>query len=309
MTRNLQFVIVGAALVAAATGAYVLARPPPDVPMLALAQPAGHDRGIVLAQLTQAPAPLAAPVVTFAEVGAFSPAQRLAIESVVRDYLLANPNIIREYLLTNPEVLEEAVAALEAKKRDAQQVQQVAALATYRDKLENSDRHVVLGNPEGDVTLIEFFDYNCTFCKRSLADVDRLMAEDPNLRVVLKEFPVLGPGSIEAAQVAVAVNLVAPDKYSAFHDMLLGGQAPASTDRALIVAEAVGIDVTKVRVQLADTATIERALEESFEIADALGLSGTPTYVLANEVVVGAVGYDALKARIDAVRACGSTVC
>ena len=244
-----------------------------------------------------------------AAAGPFSEAERAAVEAIVRDYLTTNPNVIRDYLLANPEVIRDAVAALEQKQVEAQQQQQRVALAQYREQIENSARQVVLGNPDGDVTLVEFFDYNCTYCKRALADMDRLLSEDSNLRLVMKEFPVLGPGSTEAAQVSVAVNMVAPEKYREFHEMLLGGQAPANADRALAAAEAVGIDIAAVRAAMQQEEEINLTLEESFALADALGLTGTPTYILANEVVVGAVGYDALKRRIDSVRACGATVC
>jgi protein-disulfide isomerase len=167
---------------------------------------------------------------------------------------------------------------------------------------------VVLGNPSGDVTLVEFFDYNCGYCRRAHADMTRLISEDGKLRVVLKEFPVLGPASMEAAQIAIAVNIIAPEKYGEFHDKMLADRAQASANRAIAVAESMGIDGAKLREAVKND-TVGKTIEEVYSMANALGLTGTPSYVLGDEVVVGAVGYDELKSKIDAVRACGSTVC
>ncbi len=116
------------------------------------------------------------------------------------------------------------------------------------DELFNSPREVVLGNPKGDVTLVEFFDYNCAYCRRAHADMKQLIAEDPNLRVVLKEFPILGDGSVAAAQVAVAVLLTAPDKYAAFHDELITEPGQVDGAKALAVAVDLGMDADKLKV-------------------------------------------------------------
>lgn len=134
--------------------------------------------------------------------------------------------IVRDYLLENPEVIREALEELE--RRDIAKADEARAqtLSSVSDILFNSTRQVELGNPDGDVTLVEFFDYNCGYCKRAMADMDRLLKEDPNLRVVLKEFPVLGQGSVEAAQVAAALNHIAPAKYAEFHRELMGIPGP-----------------------------------------------------------------------------------
>ena len=212
------------------------------------------------------------------------------VEAIVRDYLLANPEIVRDAL----EALEEKATAAEAAQR-----QQV--LDDRRDLLENSETQIVLGNPEGSVTLVEFFDYNCGYCKRALGDMLDLMAEDPDLRVVMKEFPVLGPGSLEAARVSMALTLAEPDKYLAFHERLLSAEEPAGEDTALAAAEAVGADMDMLRLRLEDPAVLE-AIRESYSLADALGLNGTPSYVVGDSVIVGAQGYDTLKDAVDTAR-------
>lgn len=209
--------------------------------------------------------------------------------------------VIREYLLQNPEVLQEAIAVLEARHNEAEAKSRNQALGQIKPLLD-SPRGVVVGNPKGDVTLVEFFDYNCGYCKRALSDLQELIKEDPNLKVVLREFPVLGPGSVEAAQVAVAVRMVAPEKYMEFHQALLTGRGQADRAKALAAAKQVGIDPALIQKQ-ASSPELNATLDESMKIAEALSLNGTPSYVVGDDVVVGAVGFDKLKAAVAATRA------
>ncbi len=215
--------------------------------------------------------------------------------------------IVREYLMANPELVRDAIAALEQKQQNEQNEQQSKAVAENRDKLLNSANQAVIGNPDAKVTLVEFFDYNCTYCRRAQADMRKLL-EDKDLKVILKEFPVLGPGSVEAARIAIGVQRVAPEKYGEFHDKLLSDNAPASEARALAMARSLGLDADKIAAASKDEA-VGKNIDEVYALANTLGLTGTPSYVIGDEVVVGAVGYDALKAKIDSVRACGATAC
>lgn len=226
----------------------------------------------------------------------FTDGQKAAIESLVHDYILAHP-----------EVIQEALVKVEEKRRADEEAARKAAVASIGDQLYNSPNQVVLGNPDAKITLVEFFDYNCGYCKRALGDTLALM-EAPDVRIVLKEFPILGPGSVEAARVAIAVKEHAPDKYLEFHKALLGGKGQADEKRALAVAEDLGIDVPTLKASLKDE-TVSKTLDEVYGMANKLGLSGTPTYVIADEVVFGAVGADELKAKIDSVRACGKATC
>ncbi|MFG1463538.1 DsbA family protein [Xanthobacter sp. DSM 24535] len=209
--------------------------------------------------------------------------------------------IIRDYLLKNPEVLQEAITVLETRQQQAENAGRKDALKAMKDLVFNSPRGVVVGNPKGDVTLVEFFDYNCGYCKHALSDMNTLIKADPNLKVVLREFPVLGPASVEAAQVAVAVRMVAPEKYLAFHQALLGGKGQADRARALAVAKEVGIDPALLQKQ-ATSPELNATLDESMKIAQALGLNGTPSFIVGDDVIVGAVGADKLKVAIDAAR-------
>jgi len=230
--------------------------------------------------------------VTAASAQTFSEPQRGEIEKIVRDYLLKHP-----------ELLQEVMAELEKKQQTAEAEKARAAVKTHAEALFNSPRQVTLGNPQGDVTFVEFFDYNCGYCKRALGDMTALMGKDPKLKVVLKEFPVLGPGSVEAAQVAVAVRMQdkTGKKYLELHQKLLGGRGQVDKAKALAAAKEIGLDMARLDKDLKSD-EIGKTLEESMKLAEALGLNGTPSYVIGNDVVIGAVGQAALSQKIQAAR-------
>ena len=167
----------------------------------------------------------------------FSGAQKSEIEK-----------IIREYLVANPEVLQEAIAALEKKQAADEAEKHQAAVKDNAQAIFNSPRQVTIGNPQGDVTFVEFFDYNCGYCKRAMVDMMELMKHDPKLKVVLKEFPVLGPGSVEVARVAVAVRMQdkTGKKYLDFHQKLLSGRGQVDKARAIAAAKEAGLDVARI---------------------------------------------------------------
>lgn len=228
----------------------------------------------------------------------FSDVQRGEIERIIKDYLIKNP-----------EVLQEAIAELEKKQAVAEAAKHQAAIKDNAQAIFNSPRQVVVGNPQGDVTFVEFFDYNCGYCKRALDDMMEIMKNDSKLKVVLKEFPVLGPGSVDAAKVAVAVRMQdkTGKKYLEFHQKLLSGRGQVDKARAMAVAKEVGMDVARIERDLSSD-EVRASLEESFKLAEKLGLNGTPSYVIGNEVVVGAVGLTTLKEKVNTAR-CGKATC
>src|SRR5436309_1062569 len=228
----------------------------------------------------------------------FSEPQRTEIEKIIKDYLLAHP-----------EVLQEAMSELEKKQQVAEAEKARSAVKNHSEALFNSPRQVVLGNPQGDVTFVEFFDYNCGYCKRALSDMVELMNKDPKLKVVLKEFPVLGPGSVEAAQVAVAVRMQdkTGKKYFDFHQKLLGGRGQVDKAKALAAAKEAGLDMARIEKDMKSD-EVSKTLEESLKLAEKLGLNGTPSYVIGSNVVIGAVGLDKLKENINTAR-CGKATC
>jgi len=232
-----------------------------------------------------------------APVRAEAPLDKAAIEKIVHDYIVSHP-----------EVLEEAMAALEKKQAAEASAGLAKTLQEKKSVLFDSARQVTLGNPDGDVTLVEFFDYNCGYCKRALPDMLTLLDKDPKLRIVLKEFPVLGQGSTEAARIAVAVNRIAPKKYLDFHKRLLSARGPADHAKAMDAAKEAGVDMKALEAALADK-EVAATIEEVYGLAQSLGLSGTPSYVVGNDVVPGAIGYDKLKARVAEARCTLTKAC
>ena len=233
-----------------------------------------------------------------ASAQSFSDSQRGDIETIVRNYLLAHP-----------EVLEEAMAELSKRQAAADSEKHEASIAKNAETIFNSPRGVTVGNKDGDVTFVEFFDYNCGYCKRAMADMLDLMKSDPKLKVVLKEFPVLGPGSVEAAQVAVAARMQDPagKKYLDFHQKLLGGRGQADKAHAMAAAKEAGFDMAKLEKDISSP-EVRATLEENFKLAEDMGMNGTPSYVIGKQIVVGAVGLEGLKEKIGIAR-CGKASC
>jgi protein-disulfide isomerase/sulfite exporter TauE/SafE/copper chaperone CopZ len=236
---------------------------------------------------------------TVAQAGAelFSSRQRDEIE-----------RITREYLIQHPEVLQEAIAALDRRQQAADAEARGEAVKAQAATLFNSPRQVVIGDLQGDVTMVEFFDYNCPYCKRALTDMVDLLKTDTRLRIVLKELPVLGEGSTEAAQVATAVRMqdATGRKYLEFHQKLLGGRGQANRARALAVANEVGLDMTRLEQDMASD-EVKATIAESLKLAEALGINGTPSYVIGSDVIVGAVGLEALREKINTARSNGAS--
>jgi protein-disulfide isomerase len=240
----------------------------------------------------QAAPPMQAPAAETPAVPGFSSAQTHEIESIVKNYLVQHP-----------EVLQEAMDALDKRQKEVDAEKARSTIKEDKATIFNSSHQVVLGNPQGNITMVEFFDYNCAFCKRALPDMLTLLKTDPDLKFVLKEFPVLGPGSVEAAHVAVAARMQDPSgkKYIEFHQKLLGGRGPADKVRALAVAKDVGFDMARLEKDM-NSDEVKATIEENMKLADELGVSGTPTYVVGDEVVIGAVGIDELRDKIKSER-------
>lgn len=215
--------------------------------------------------------------------------------------------IVREYLLNNPEILEEAFTALQTKRQAEASAARVGALDAHRETLLHSPLGAVVGNPDGDVTLVEFFDYNCGYCRRAMEDLELMVEADPNLRVVLKELPVLGQASTEAAAVSIAVHSIAPEKYDDFHHALMANEGQANEAVALEVAGRLGLPVDDLKEAMRSD-RVEQTVRENYDLAQALGLTGTPSYVVGDSVEMGAVGVETLTARVNEAR-CGAATC
>ncbi|MER0237814.1 DsbA family protein [Fulvimarina sp. MAC8] len=216
--------------------------------------------------------------------------------------------IVRDYLIANPEVLVEAMNALQEKQDAEQKTAQAETISQAREQLVTAPEGMVLGNPDGDVTITEFFDYNCGYCRQALADMTALLEEDGNVRFVLKEFPILGMGSLEASRVSMAFRDLAPEKYREFHETLLSKRATADKASALQVAEDLGVDTAKIEEIIA-ASTNMKALQDIQVLANDLRINGTPSYVIGDEVLQARVGVEGLKSAVAAMRECGKADC
>jgi protein-disulfide isomerase len=241
---------------------------------------------------------------------------REQLDAVVKQYLAAHPDavgeIVKDYVAKHPDVLMNVlVDALKQQPaaggapgptvNPAAAVNPAGAVKKNAAALFSSAHQVTLGNPNGDVTMVEFFDYNCGFCKAALPALLTLLDDDHKLKVVLKEFPILGPGSVDAAHVAVAVRMQDGMKYLAFHRQLLGDSGPANREKALAAAQAAGLDLTRLQKDM-DSDEVRATIDEDAELARAIGINGTPGYVIGNAIVPGAVGVAALKDQIATAR-------
>jgi protein-disulfide isomerase len=250
-------------------------------------------RGPLLA-IIAACAPAASP----AEAEPLTPAQRAEIEEIIKSYLLREPEILRDAA----NVLDERTRVAEAKAREK-------VVGDLAGPLYSGVHHAVIGNPFGTITLVEFFDYNCGYCRHALADLARLVKDNPDLRVVLHDLPILSDSSVAAARVADAARrqLDGP-KFWEFHQKLMSSHGKVGEAEALAAAKVLGVDMDKLATD-AEAAQAEVGIAESERLAKALGLSGTPAYVVGQEVVIGAVGYEKLQAKVASTRKCGKAVC
>lgn len=216
--------------------------------------------------------------------------------------------LIEDYLMSDPGVLQRVADKLADEKRAAQLQAQQQLIAANYDAIYSEPGDVILGNPDGDVTLVEMFDYNCGYCRQALPDLATLIAEDSNLKVILKEFPILSEGSIEAAKVAVLVNEDKSLDYWDFHQKLFASRGQIGAEAALTAAEAVGANRVALMIDMNGAAAMA-PVRRSHALAETLNISGTPTFIIGNEVIPGAIGLNVLRAKIRNMRECGSTIC
>lgn len=220
-----------------------------------------------------------------ADTRALSPAQKAAVEATVREYILAHP-----------EIIPEAMTALQRRA--------VADLVTQdRAEIETPYAGAWAGAKQGDVTLVEFFDYACPYCRAAKADIDQLVASDPRLRVVYREYPVVSPGSVEAA--LASLSAASQGRYRAFHGAMFADTARVSHEKVVANVRAAHLDEVRTARDL-QTKAGESELRKNVELGRALGLSGTPCYIVGDQVFVGRQTLEQLKVAIAAVRAHGT---
>ena len=234
----------------------------------------------------------------------FDADQKQEIETIVKEYLLENPSIIRDVF----GLLRAEDAKREQQARAERAEKAKLALVNHKDELLNTEGQVVFGNPDGDVTLVEFLDYNCGYCKQAFSNMLELLDSDKNIRFIVKEWPVLGQPSMEAALVALSVAEEAPDKYWDFHKGMMTLRGRANKEAALRVAEKLDISRAALEARYEDRSLL-KPIEDNYRLADALQLTGTPGFVVGDEIIPGFVPADTLRVKIGKMRECGSTTC
>lgn len=214
--------------------------------------------------------------------------------------------VVRDYLVNNPEILVDMSQELDQRQQAAQAEMQKQGIGENAEKIFRSDLAYVAGNPDGDVTVVEFFDYNCGYCKRALPHILKLTEEDEDVRVVFKELPIFGEDSEAAARAALAAK--EQGKYFEMHQRLFNDPGKANKEKALAIAEDLDLDIEQLEKDM-QSDEVTAALDENLEIAQAIGLQGTPLYLIGDEMIAGAPDdlYEQLQANVSKIRKDGCT--
>jgi protein-disulfide isomerase len=209
---------------------------------------------------------------------------------------------VRAYLLEHPEVLMEAIQVLEARRDADTQAADVALIAANREQLFDGANAWVTGNPDGDVTLVEFSDYRCGYCKRAHPELKILLQRDPNIRLVVREFPILGPDSVVAARMATAALDLDRSKFGTLNDALMDFEGQLTEAAAYQIASHAGYDIAALKERAA-SAEVEARIGDTYALAKTLGLQGTPSFVLGNQIIRGYLPVERMLAAVAESRA------
>jgi len=210
-------------------------------------------------------------------------------------------NEVRNYLLENPEVIREAIGVLEKRRKQNATRTDAAAITKNAGAIYNDGYSYTEGNPDGDITIVEFSDYRCAFCKRSHPIIREMMERDPNLRLVLKEFPILGPDSVAASRLALAALEIDPEKFSELNDALMSFRGELTEPMSYRIAGQVGYDIAEIK-SIAQTDRINRRIAQNYALADELGLNGTPSFIIGRQIIRGYLPLDQMQAVVGEAR-------
>jgi protein-disulfide isomerase len=199
--------------------------------------------------------------------------------------------LVREYILENPEIINQAIDVLDARATKGKEDQRKAVISARKQELFNPAEGTIIGNPKGDVTIVEFFDYNCGYCKSMHQTLKDFLKQDTKVRVVLKEYPILGPGSLTASKAALAARK--QGKYAPFHVALLDHKGGLTEASVMDIAGKVGLDVAKLKSDM-DDKTLTDILLKNHDLAAQLGIDGTPSLIIGDTFVPGAIAKDKL---------------
>jgi protein-disulfide isomerase len=215
--------------------------------------------------------------------------------------------VIKNYLLEHPEVLRDAMRELEKRQAQEEATAQTSAITENASKIFREKGDLVAGNPNGKVTMVEFFDYNCGYCKKAFPDVLKMIESDPDLRIVFKEFPILGSGSVYASQAALASRK--QNKYWEFHLALLGHEGHVDEATVDEIAKSVGLNLDQLKQDM-NGQEVKDTLAANMKLSEALRVQGTPAFIVDQTFIPGAIGFDGLVAAVKKVRdAGGCQVC
>lgn len=210
---------------------------------------------------------------------------------------------IRAYLLDNPEVLLEAIGVLEQREAAAQVANDDALIAVNAQELFNDGYSLVEGNPDGDITIVEFVDYRCGYCKRAFPEVKELIATDGNVRFILKEFPILGEASVLASRFAISTHILFGDAaYSNIHDAMMTMRAQVSEESLVAVAATLGLDGVAI-IEGMNNPTVNQVIAANHALGQRLAISGTPSFVIGEQLLRGYLPLENMRALLAAERA------
>ncbi len=229
-----------------------------------------------------------APGLALAE-SALTDAQKAEVEAVVRELLTKK----------EPEIIIKAAEIVQGKIEKETAQKGAAEIAKNIKRLESDPLTPVGGNPKGDVTVVQFFDYSCGYCKMAQGHLQKLLDEDKNVRLVYKEFAILGPASQKAAEMALAS--VEQGKYIPFHTALMEAKKRLSEEEIYKIAESVGLNVEKLKKD-AQASKVKESLADNLALADSIGVRGTPSFIIGGKLYPGALSIEQLKQAVAAAR-------
>lgn len=216
------------------------------------------------------------------------------------------PALVKKALLDNPEILVEVAQRYRDKQEAEMQKKASEAIVKNKDVLQNDKGSPFIGNPNADLTIVEFFDYRCGYCHQLTPALMKLVEDDKNLRVVLKDFPILSEESLNASRVAVAIHRIAPDKYSLFHQELMKGSPKLDQKSLMDTAKRIGVDTKKLDAELKNP-EVDAQLDKNRKLAEELGIRGTPGLIIGNQLIPGAMSLEELKKEVAKARALAGT--
>jgi len=209
--------------------------------------------------------------------------------------------IIGDYLRDNPKIIIESIRTMQARERQRKQERGIKNLVTYREMIFNDPTSPIGGNPNGDVTIVEFFDYNCSFCKRVFLIVQKLLEEDKNIRYVFKEFPILSLSSELAARAALAAWRQDKPKYVQLHTEFIKSRGGFTESRIMRIAKKLGLDTVQLKKDM-QSAKIGQIINGNRALAQRLGITGTPGFIIGNQIYPGAADMATFKSLVAAAR-------